>query len=130
MSPRGYLAIVGGHKIAAPWDDDLNSIIPSYSTNRDFSPYDMIGEIELRKLFSVAGRVRTAPRGHDMSVDRYVELLHARNGFSRQRMRPHSAAEFDGAVRDLVSPFADGDTLGLEMTTSITWGHPSYGTTG
>ena len=102
MSPRGYLAIVGGHKIAAPWDDDLNSIIPSYSTNRDFAPYDLIGELERRKLYSVRKRVRTAPRQHHMGVDRYVELLHARNGFSRQRMRPQPAAEFDGAVRDLV----------------------------
>ena len=129
-SPRGYLAIVGGHKIAAPWDDDLNSIIPLYSTNRDFAPYDLIGELERRKLYSVRERVRTAPRQHHMGVDRYVDLLHARNGFSRQRMRPQPAAEFDGTVRDLVSPFADGDMLGLEMTTSITWGHPSSGTMG
>ena len=130
LSPRGYLAIVGGHKIAAPWDDDLNSIIPTYSTNRDFAPYDLIGELERRKLYSVRKRVRTAPRQHHMGVDRYVELLHARNGFSRQRMRPRPAAESDGAVRDLVGPFADGDMLDLEMTTSITWGHPSAGTTG
>ena len=41
-----------------------------------------------------------------MSVDRYVEMFHARNGFSRQRMDAQSAAEFDAAVRELVAPFA------------------------
>ena len=65
-----------------------------------------------------------------MSIDRYVELLHARNGFSRQRMAPQPAAEFDDTVREFVSPFADGDMLELGMTTSITWGCPSAGTTG
>ena len=130
LSPRGCLAIIGGHRFFAPWIDDLNRILPRYSTNRDFAPYDLIGELERRKLFSVAGRVRTAPRQHHMSIDRYVELLHARNGFSRQRMRPRSAAEFDDTVREFVSPFADGDMLDLEMTTSITWGHPSAGTAG
>ena len=38
-----------------------------------------------------------------MNVDQYVELFHARNGFSRQRMDAHAAKAFDAAVRDLVS---------------------------
>ena len=66
-----------------------------------------------------------------MSIDRYVELLHARNGFfAAAHAHRRSAAEFDDTVREFVSPFADGDMLELEMTTSITWGHPSAGTAG
>ena len=122
---RGYLAIVGGHEMVAPWIDDLRRVIPKYSTNKDFAPYNVIDELEHRDLFSVVDRRRTTPRQHYMSIDQYVELLHARSGFSRQHMGPQSASEFDATVRDLVSPFAHRQVLTLEMATTITWGHPS-----
>ena len=129
ISRRGYVAIVGGRGVdTAPWVDGLNNIIPRYSTNKDFAPYDLIDELERRRLFSVVGREQTMPQRHHMSVDRYVELFHARNGFSRRRMDPKSAAEFDAAVRELVTPFARGNTLEFEVVTGITWGSPSAGT--
>ena len=127
LSGRGYLAIVGGHKIVAPWVDDLNRVMPRYSTNNDFGSFNVIDELERRGLFSVVGRRRTTPLQHRMSVDRYVELLHARNGYSRQRMGPKLAAEFDLIVRGLVRPLAQGQMLSLEMVTDITWGYPSTG---
>ena len=129
LTCRGYLAIVGGRGIdTAPWVDGLNKIIPKYSTNKDFEPYDLLDELERRRLFTVVGRKRTAPREYRMSVDQYVEMFHARNGFSRQRMDPQSAAEFDNAVRELVMPFARGNMLDFEVVTGITWGQPSSGT--
>ena len=126
LSDRGYLAIVGGRGMdATPWNDELSKIIPTYSTNRDYESYDLIDELERRSLFSVVGRKRTAPQEYRMSVDRYVEMFHARNGFSRQRMDAQSAAEFDTAVRELVAPFAVDHVLTFNVTTGITWGHPS-----
>ena len=126
LSDRGYLAIVGGRGMdATPWNDELSKIIPTYSTNRDYESYDLIDELERRSLFSVVGRQRTAPQEYRMSVDRYVEMFHARNGFSRQRMDAQSAAEFDTAVREIVSPFATNHVLNINVTTGITWGHPS-----
>ena len=62
-----------------------------------------------------------------MSVDRYVEMFHARNGFSRQRMDAQSATEFDAAVRELVAPYAVDQVLTFNVTTGITWGHPTAG---
>ena len=126
LSRRGYLAIVGGRGIdAAPWANDLNEIIPRYSTNKDFEPYNLLDELERRQLYTVVGRKRTDPQKYRMTSDQYVELFHARNGFSRQRMDPHSAAEFDAAVRELVTPFANNHVLAFDVTTNITWGHPS-----
>ena len=130
LSRRGYLAVVGGRVVVAPWIDDLNSSLPKYSTNKDFAPYNLIEELERRELFSVVGRRRTSPREHHMSVDQYVELLHARNGFSRERMEPQSAADFDAFVRQLVAPFASGGILGMEVVTDVTWGHPSANVAG
>ncbi len=126
LSDRGCLAIVGGRGMdAAPWVDDLNKIVPRYSTNQDFAPYDLVDELECRQLFTVAGRRQTAPQQYSMTVDRYVELFHARNGFSRERMEPGSASEFDAHVREIVAPYVHRDTLTFDVTTRITWGRPS-----
>ena len=126
LSDRGYLAIVGGRGMdTAPWIDRLSKIIPAYSTNKDFESYDLLDELERRRLFSVVGRKRTAPQECRMSVDQYVEMFHARNGFSRQRMDAQSAAEFDAAVRELVTPFATDHVLTFDVTTNVTWGHPA-----
>ena len=58
-------------------------------------------------------------------VDDYVESWHARNGFSRQRMRPGDTAAFDAAIRALVRPFVTAGEL-LEQTVygSVVWGRP------
>ena len=129
LSDRGYLAIVSGRGIAtAPWVDDLNRIIPEYSTNKDFQPYKLLDELERRQLFAMVGRKRTAPQEYTMPVEQYVELFHARNGFSRQRMDAQAAAAFDAAVRRLVTPFADGGVLTFDVTTDIIWGQPLAGT--
>ena len=124
LSAGGYLAIVSGHEIAAPWAEALNGLLARYSTNRDFGPHGAIDELERRRLFSVVGRKRTSPQEHDLTIDDYVELLHARNGFSRQRMALEAAAEFDAAVRELVTPFPRDNTVRIAMTSTITWGHP------
>ena len=125
LSDRGYLAIVGGHEIDAPWVDDLRAILRTYSTSKDRGSFNVIDQLEHRHLYSVLGRRRTTPRKHQMSLERYVDLLHARTGFSRQRMGRKSAEKFDAAVRELVTPFAVEDMLTFDVTTTITWGHPS-----
>ena len=128
LSERGYLAIVGGRGMnGVPWVEGINEIIPAYSTNKDYESYDLLDELERRRLFSVVGRKRTAPRKFSMRVDRYVEMFHARNGFSRQRMDAQSAAEFDAAVRELVAPYTVDHVLTFGVSTGITWGHPLSG---
>ena len=127
LSNRGHLAVVGGHEIDAPWVDDLRAILRTYSTSKDRGSFNIIDQLEHRNLFSVVGRRRTTPQEHQMSFDRYVDLLHARTGFSRQRMGLKSAEEFDAAVRALVSPYVRKHRLSLEMVTNITWGHPLSG---
>ena len=58
-------------------------------------------------------------------MDTYVESLHARNGFSRDRMTAASAAAFDAAVRALVAPFAQDDgLLHLQVVGRVVWGRP------
>ena len=105
LSEHGYLAIVGDQALyEVPWQPVLDEIIPLYSTNQDFEPYDLVEVLERRRLFEVSGRTTTKPQTFSQTVDDYVESFHARNGFSRQRMDPREAAAFDAAVREAVGP--------------------------
>ena len=52
LTRNGYLAIVGQKNSPMPWDGDLfKKIIPTYSTNQDFVPYNLVEESESRNLF-------------------------------------------------------------------------------
>ena len=54
LTRNGYLAIVGQKNSPMPWDGDLfKKIIPTYSTNQDFVPYNLVEELESRNLFHV-----------------------------------------------------------------------------
>ena len=127
LSDHGFLAIVGGRRLdAAPWADGLNEIIARYATNEGFGPHFLLKELERRQLFAAVGKKRTAPQEHSMSIQNYVELLHARSSLSRQSMETQAAAAFDAAVRELVTPFAAEGVLTFDVTTDIIWGQPTY----
>lgn len=124
LSPRGRLALVVGRRfIDVPWAADLRPLIDAYSTNRDFAPYDLVSELTGRGLFSVEGRLRTAPIPFAQPVAAYVESWHSRNGFSRDRMGAR-AAEFDARLAALVQPCAVADWLSFQLVADIVWGHP------
>ncbi len=61
LQENAFLATCGGRQEGStlPWLHALRKIIPRYSTNREFQPYDLIDELERRSLFEVIGRKRT-----------------------------------------------------------------------
>jgi hypothetical protein len=126
LRPGAFLAIADGRALAdVPWSADLAPLIARYSTNREFRPYDLVAELTRRGLFGEVGRHRTRPAAFEQSVDDYVESFHTRNGFSRERMTPRAANEFDDALRALILPHcADGRIRG-ETRISLVWGSPS-----
>ena len=124
LSPAGYLALVGRETPGLPWAGDLLRLIQRYSTNREFQPYDLVEELEARSLFRVAGERRTAPVPFQQPVEAYVESIHSRNGFSRDRMTADAADAFDAAVRDLLWPFAHDAMLHLQIVGTVVWGEP------
>ncbi len=123
LSPHGRLALVLGRGFdAVLWADDLDRLIRSYSTNRDFAAYDLVDELIGRDLFSLEERVRTTPIPFTQPVAAYVESFHSRNGFSRDRMG--RAAEFDAQLTALVQPYAAADQLSFQLVADIAWGRP------
>lgn len=125
LAPSAYLAHVERNDHSSPWSDALLRLIMRYTTNRDFQPYNLIAELQARSLFRTEGEHRTAAVPFEQSVEDYIESIHSRNGFSRDRMRPEDAAAFDTSVRELVTPYALGGALSLRVAATVTWGIPT-----
>ena len=107
-----------------PWEPDLRALIRTYSTNRDYVPYDTVTELESRGLVVVAGRAETETVVHRQKVDDYVESFHSRNGFSRARLSPERAREFDDQLTTLVRRSCPDDIVLVPVRARITWVRP------
>ena len=116
------VVLVDRWEIASPWESQLQSLIATYSTNRDFQRYDLIEELAGRSCYSLRGQRSFGPEAFTQSVDHYITSIHSRNGFSRDRMHPEAAAEFDRAVRKAVEPHAKNDAITLQIETRVVWG--------
>lgn len=124
LAPGAYLAIVERVEEPSPWTDALFHLIHRYSTNREFQPYDLTTELTRRNLFALAGSIRTEPEPFSQPIAAYIESIHSRNGFSRDRMRLEDAAAFDAAVAALVAPYADDGQVALRISADVRWGAP------
>jgi SAM-dependent methyltransferase len=125
LAPGAYLALVGRWRAAEPWDAALQAVINRYSTNRDFQPYDLLAELATRGLFRVVGAQRTPTRAFTQPVDAFIEALHSRNGFSRERMTPADAAACDAAIRQMLRDAGVGELVELHVAADVTWGEPA-----
>ena len=123
-APRAVLAIVYDEQMPNPWDATLREIIRRYSTNRKFQPYSTLEELARRGLFQQQGQQRTAPVPFTQSVNDYIESFHARNGFSRQRMRKDEADGFDAEVKALLAGSCPTGEVTLQVTALVVWGKP------
>lgn len=125
LTSHGYLAITGDGWLPSPWDAEVQQIIPHYSTNQDYQPYNLVEELTWRGLFETVGAQETAPVRFIQSIDSYIESFHARNGFSRERMSREAAAAFDAAIKEVVLPFAEDGQIELQLVSTVAWGKPS-----
>jgi hypothetical protein len=124
LTPHGSLAIVGRGAEHSLWDDELRSVIARFSTNREFRAYDLIEELEMRRLFQKHGSILTHPVSFVQSAEAYIQSIHSRNGFSRERMGEKAANAFDEEVRKVISPFLEDGMLTLSTFDTLVWGIP------
>lgn len=114
----------GRELVDLPWQAEIAALVPRFSTNREFRPYDLVGELVERQLFAEAGRWSSPPAPFAQPIEAYVESFHTRNGFSRERMAVAAAAEFDAALAAAASPHCpDGRVRGHTVAT-VVWGTP------
>jgi len=124
LTPDGLLAIVGVDEADEPWTPAIRAIIPRYSTNPDFAPIDLIGELERRRLFEKRGEDTTDPVPLARSVSNFIEWFHSMSSFSRDLMTPESVAAFDAELSDTVAPYVRGGLLDTHIVGRVTWGRP------
>jgi SAM-dependent methyltransferase len=127
LLPGGFLAIVERAEAPVPWGDGLVRLIATYSTVRDYKPFDLVAELERRGLFSVRGRHQTMRVPFRQSVADYIESFHSRSSLSRAAMTPDAADAFDRELRALVEPLAKDGEVVLGTTGNLVWGEPLAG---
>src|SRR5262249_10231496 len=111
-----------------PWERQLQSLIATFSTNRDFERYELVEELIVRGCLSIRGRQMFGRESFTQSIDDYITSIHSRNGFSRDRMTLDAATEFDAAVRRGVGPFAQNEASTLQIESGVVWGEVLTGT--
>jgi ubiquinone/menaquinone biosynthesis C-methylase UbiE len=123
LVPGGYLAIVEQEATPDPWSL-LSEIIPHYTTNKGYYPYDMIEALEQQKLFRKVGEKQMAPVPFTQSIDDYIESYHSRSGFSRERMGIKQAQAFDREAKRILLNTYQAGVIELQVAGSIVWGIP------
>jgi ubiquinone/menaquinone biosynthesis C-methylase UbiE len=127
LTANGYLAIVNAENLPLPWSDDLLRLIKRLSANRDYQPFDLIKELEVRGLFQLQGEKRTALVPFMQSLDDYIESFHAMSSLSRDAMGKEAATEFDAELRSLVSRFSSKEEVEMQIIGTVVWGRPQSG---
>jgi len=124
LNSKGFLALADREVLGHPWSSRVMELIPRYSTNSDFRPYNLVEELTSRGLFVEHGRKTTSTIQFEQNVEDYIESFHSSNGFSRDRMDKKSAAEFDVLVKNIVSNYSLENTVTGEVRATVIWGRP------
>ncbi len=107
LEPDGLFVAVGMRVEKPDWmREELGPVLARYSMNQEFRPFsesEILDQLEQRGLFQRKGSAQTEMIEWRQPVDEWVESIHARNGFSRDRMDPELAAEADAAFKEIAS---------------------------
>ncbi len=107
LEPDGLFVAVGMRVEKPEWmQEELGPVLARYSMNQEFRPFseeEILDQLEERGLFRRMGSAQTEMIEWRQPVDEWVESIHARNGFSRDRMDPKLAAEADAVFKEIAS---------------------------
>jgi SAM-dependent methyltransferase len=123
LTENGSLAIItGGDLTEFKGQTEVLKLVIEYSTNQDFEPFSLtdllvnVGHLKIEKS------VEMNAEPFSQSITSYIESIHARNGFSIERMGSARAEEFDKKVSDVLAKFGD-DVSGV-VNSTVTFGQP------
>ena len=123
LNPGGFLAIVEQETQPDPWSL-LSEVIPHYTTNTGYYPYDMIEALAQQKLLRKVGQKKTAPVPFVQSIDDYIASYHSRSGFSRERMGTEQAQAFDEEAKKILLNTYQNGVIELLVVGNFVWGVP------
>ncbi len=130
LTAEGLFVAVGMDHERPDWmREELGPVLARYSMNKEFAPYSAAGilaELEERGLFRLMGSAQTDTIEWRQPIGEWVESIHARNGFSRDRMDPREAAEADALFAEIASRHADGGDgmIRHRYAGKLLWGRP------
>jgi ubiquinone/menaquinone biosynthesis C-methylase UbiE len=127
LTPQGMVAIAYRLEDATPWQSELDQLIQQYSVVRTFQTFDLIAELETRRLFEKVGEYTAPRRAITKSLDDYINSFHSRSSLSLDRMLTADAAEFDRRLRQILRPFSNDGNVALQISGSLVWGKPLSG---
>jgi len=127
LTPNGFLALVYRRTLPMPWDADLRQLRARYSARERHRAAHVVEELESRGFFTRQGEKETTPVPFSQSVDDFIEGLHSRSSFSRERMGQQKALEFDRQVRTLLLQYQSDGMLPFQVVGTVTWGVPERG---
>ncbi len=125
MSPHAQLAIIEHGPRDVPWHDELITVIKRHSRSPDYDPdFSMVVALHEQGLLEVTGSADSTPMFFRQTVSAYVEQFHSTASLAREHMSAREAENFDHAVEQVVRPWAEDDTLVLNVVATLTWGRP------
>jgi len=127
LTPNGSLALIYRRTLPMPWDADLRKLRTQFSTRRDHRSSHVLEELEKRGFFHRQGQKQTAPVPFFQSIDDFIEGLHSRSGFSKERMGQQNVTDFDQQARTLLLQFHKDGMLPLHVVATVIWGTPERG---
>jgi SAM-dependent methyltransferase len=125
----GYLALVEETHQPQPWDKEIGAIFAHFSMNRDFEPYNLMTishELVARGLFEIADQREVEPISFRQSLAEWVESIHARNGFSRDRMDPQAAQVCDAELARVLAHYCPAGVVEQQVGARVLWGRPLH----
>ena len=127
LTPNGHLALIYRRTLPMPWDADLRKVRAQYSTRENHRATHVVEELESRGFFTRRGEKETAPVPFFQSMDDFIEGLHSRSSFSRERMGQQKALEFDRQVRTILRQYRSDGMLPFQVVGRVIWGIPESG---
>lgn len=126
MTPGAQLALVEHGPRDAPWHGELVAVIRRHSRSPGFDPrFSLPDALADAGCFLPTGRMETTPVSFRQPVADYVEQFHSTSSLARELMPDDEAAAFDRAVAELVSPYAVGGVLTMDVVATVAWGRPA-----
>ena len=127
LTPNGYLALVYRRTLPMAWEADLRKLHTHFSTHGGPRSFHSVEELETHGFFHKQGEKETTPVPFLQSIDDFIEGLHSRSYFSRERMGQQMAIDFDQQVQALLLQFHEDGMLPLQVVGLVIWGTPESG---
>jgi SAM-dependent methyltransferase len=127
LTPTGVLAMIFEHSEWPGLDlEALWKLIRDSATNRDYQPFDLVAELVQRRLFITEGEKLTEPLPREESIADLIGSIHARNGFSRERMGPEADAAFDDQATQILRSVCPDGIVRSQLRARVVWGRPVH----